>query len=1039
MSVANLEAYALSKGITTAFDKMTQGEQTMLRYQYIMQATADAQGDFARTSDGFANSQRLLQSNFESLKTTIGNLLVGPLANLTSWANDTLAKLTKPATTTVLDTFSDIDVDTTKQLAKIQETADEANALILTLQSIGAEAIETGNLKAAIETIDGDLTGLDSRVRGSAETMGLLAGSANKINADAGKRWDSFISAFDGSEGFTSAVQAAKDNDYKGVIDGLSESLSKTTNFKKEDWSTMLDTLATKVPNLNDILQNEGVSGAMTAIADAADDLGGQYPEMWQALVNALGSDNAVTMVNSLSGGVNAGTYLGMIADSANKLNADSQRHWEGWMQAVQKVTGSTFGRNAQDAKTKIAELARALSGNDADMTRAEAFQSLISTLLADTSELASLGDTDRTGVVEFLQNLAEAANTLEPDDANGWNTLLTALAAGFSGELGSEEGNAFRSAMAEYFLALGSGSEEAVAGLKALGYSTEDIEDSQKQWLATCKKLVQTIPGLAEIVNTETGAVEGGAEALAQYVGEWQKQQETILRLKAYYKKRAAVDEAKAGLYEYELDVKINKNRIKEVFEKGADKYGQDVADYIYDNILENGKFTLTTEAMFNLLPQGTTADDLDFFVEEFIPAVEKAALAEREYEKQKNAVAIADEEMMQIEEEYADDIAKYQELINGATDSTKEFNAAQKEAAKTAATDVKTAFEELNSYLENVRNSTEQSVRSVVKGFASVETPVGKTRKQVSDLTAEIAKLQKEGKDSSALEGTKSSMNATIPTINNMAQALRDQVKYMQDYQKYLNKARENGVSEEILTMLSDGSLESFDYLEALATGAGNINELNDAYRAVQEESSKFTDTLMEQKLSADEAYDGLIEKANAAVAALNQQEAARGAAAETIEGLVTGLKESESELSQEVENILAILAKLSGWNGLSINGLTFKGNVKPNNAGTAGAGFTEQEIHFNKSGLDYVPYDNFFSFLHEGEAVLTAEEAKVWRGIQMGGGTQGIDYDALGGVISGVKGGNVYLDGQIVGRLISDRQGDSYRRLERSGWQR
>ena len=42
MSVANLEAYALSKGITKAFNDMSQGEQTMLRYQYLMQATADA-------------------------------------------------------------------------------------------------------------------------------------------------------------------------------------------------------------------------------------------------------------------------------------------------------------------------------------------------------------------------------------------------------------------------------------------------------------------------------------------------------------------------------------------------------------------------------------------------------------------------------------------------------------------------------------------------------------------------------------------------------------------------------------------------------------------------------------------------------------------------------------------------------------------------------------------------------------------------------------------------------------------------------------
>ena len=58
MSVANLEAFALSKNITKSFNDMSQGEQTMLRYQYLMQATADAQGDFARTSDGYANSLR---------------------------------------------------------------------------------------------------------------------------------------------------------------------------------------------------------------------------------------------------------------------------------------------------------------------------------------------------------------------------------------------------------------------------------------------------------------------------------------------------------------------------------------------------------------------------------------------------------------------------------------------------------------------------------------------------------------------------------------------------------------------------------------------------------------------------------------------------------------------------------------------------------------------------------------------------------------------------------------------------------------------
>ena len=80
MSVANLEAYALSQGIKESYDKMSQAEQTMLRYNYIMQATADSQGDFARTSDSFANQQKLLSENWQALAGDIATTLLPYLA-----------------------------------------------------------------------------------------------------------------------------------------------------------------------------------------------------------------------------------------------------------------------------------------------------------------------------------------------------------------------------------------------------------------------------------------------------------------------------------------------------------------------------------------------------------------------------------------------------------------------------------------------------------------------------------------------------------------------------------------------------------------------------------------------------------------------------------------------------------------------------------------------------------------------------------------------------------------------------------------------
>ena len=80
MSVANMQAFALSKGITKSYSAMSQAERMTLRYQYLMSVTADAQGDFARTSDSFANQQKLLKENMSQLAATIMTGAVPALA-----------------------------------------------------------------------------------------------------------------------------------------------------------------------------------------------------------------------------------------------------------------------------------------------------------------------------------------------------------------------------------------------------------------------------------------------------------------------------------------------------------------------------------------------------------------------------------------------------------------------------------------------------------------------------------------------------------------------------------------------------------------------------------------------------------------------------------------------------------------------------------------------------------------------------------------------------------------------------------------------
>ena len=97
MSVANLQAFALSKGIETSWKEMDQATQMALRYQYILNGTQYAENDFQRTSLSLANQLRLLSLNFQVLSSTIGQGLVSAIAPAISWLNALIRRLIQAA------------------------------------------------------------------------------------------------------------------------------------------------------------------------------------------------------------------------------------------------------------------------------------------------------------------------------------------------------------------------------------------------------------------------------------------------------------------------------------------------------------------------------------------------------------------------------------------------------------------------------------------------------------------------------------------------------------------------------------------------------------------------------------------------------------------------------------------------------------------------------------------------------------------------------------------------------------------------------
>lgn len=93
MSVVNLEAYAMTQGITESYSEMSQAEQTALRYSYLLQATADAQGDFARTSSSYANQIRLLGENWTEFTGMVASQVIPVLTLLVEGLNSGISWL----------------------------------------------------------------------------------------------------------------------------------------------------------------------------------------------------------------------------------------------------------------------------------------------------------------------------------------------------------------------------------------------------------------------------------------------------------------------------------------------------------------------------------------------------------------------------------------------------------------------------------------------------------------------------------------------------------------------------------------------------------------------------------------------------------------------------------------------------------------------------------------------------------------------------------------------------------------------------------
>ena len=82
LTAAAIKAKAMAMGLSDGTGELTASAKAQASYALIMEQTSLAQGDFARTSTGLANQQRILKATFGDMKATIGTAILPAVNSL---------------------------------------------------------------------------------------------------------------------------------------------------------------------------------------------------------------------------------------------------------------------------------------------------------------------------------------------------------------------------------------------------------------------------------------------------------------------------------------------------------------------------------------------------------------------------------------------------------------------------------------------------------------------------------------------------------------------------------------------------------------------------------------------------------------------------------------------------------------------------------------------------------------------------------------------------------------------------------------------
>ncbi len=411
MTQTALDQYALQHGFGTTTAKMSEQQKVALRYQFILSKLSDVSGDFARTSNGWANQVRILKLQFESLCSVIGSVLIAALSPAIRGLNAFMGALVKAANTFKSFVFSLFG----------KESEDMAAGAGASMAALGdsVEDAMGGAEDAASGASDG-LSGVGDSAKGAArdakqaakEMQRSLAGF-DVINKLGDNDSGSSGGGSGGPGGGSGSGSGAGGSGVSGALGDTSSALKNTAYDVGSDGGP-LDKLTEKLKALKDLF----VGGFWSGFGDSA---------VLQSI-----QDN-----------------LGRIRDSLTDI-FDDERVQAGAERYVQTLAYS-FGQQVGALASIGATIADNLTGGAAN-----ALEQNRERIVGFITRMFDISGETETIKGNFAQAVAEIFSVFRSDDAKQITAdLLTMLGEGFAGltELGAKVGRDTLNALTQPFI----------------------------------------------------------------------------------------------------------------------------------------------------------------------------------------------------------------------------------------------------------------------------------------------------------------------------------------------------------------------------------------------------------------------------------------------------------------------------------------------------------------------------------------------------------------------------------------------------------